>query len=180
MTFKDKWDNYRKTRKGDYAFRSRTRYNGVFGTLQNMGLEDGHGILDLGAGDCHFGQYCFQRGWRGSYTPVDATIGGHDLEYWAANGRWKWVVAIEVAEHLVDPLRFIREATKAARLGIVITTPNPRVVDVLKCDPTHVSVITTEQLHALHFAVTEQSYFSEQHKPGQLDTLLAYRKLSCK
>lgn len=180
MTFKEKWDNYRKTRKGDYAFRSRTRYNGVFGTLRNMGLKDGDSILDLGAGDCHFGQYCYQMAWRGSYRPVDATIGEHDLERWTAPGKWSWVVAIEVAEHLLDPLRFIREATKAARYGVVLTTPNPRVVDVLKCDSTHVSVITAQQLHALNFTVSEESYFSEQHTPGQLDTLLAYRRLSYK
>jgi len=62
----------------------------------------------------------------------------------------------------------------AAIVGAVITTPNPRVVNVLACDPTHVSVVTQQQLEALGWKVSQESFFSEQHNPGQLYTLLAW------
>jgi hypothetical protein len=176
-SFRGRWEKYRKTRRGDYAFRARTRYAGVFAKLQEMGLADGDGVLDMGAGDCHFGRYLFEQGWRGSYCPRDATIGkGYDLESWTPKAQWTWVVAIEVAEHLIDPLTFLRKLTRGAKKGAVITTPNPRVVDVLRCDPTHVSIITEEQLTALGWNVSQESYFSEQLNPGQLDTLLASRR----
>lgn len=173
--FRCRWEAYRKTRKGNYAFRARTRYAGVFAKLQEMGLKDGHSVLDLGAGDCHFGRYLFEQGWRGSYIPKDATIGkGIDLtNYWPRGANF--IIAIEVVEHLIKPLPFLDRISDAAKNGAVITTPNPRVVDVLACDPTHVSVVTEEQLTALGWSVSQESYFSEQHKPGQLDTLLAWR-----
>lgn len=158
-----KWEAYRKTRTGNYSFRSRTRYKGVYDALVSLGLKDGNSILDLGAGDCHFGRFCYESGWRGTYQPIDATIQGTDLEQWSGimpkfqTEPWDWIVAIEVAEHLLDPLRFIRAMIGSARKGVIITTPNPRVVNVLDCDPTHVSVISSEQLESLGFTVEERS-----------------------
>lgn len=174
-SFQAKWEAYRKTRRGDYAFRSRTRYAGVFTKLKQMGLQDGDSVLDLGAGDCHFGRYLFEQGWRGRYWPIDATINGEDLNGFGVMKN-EYVVAVEVVEHLIDPLCFIQQVRESAISGAVITTPNPRVVDVLACDPTHVSIVTQYQLKALGWSVSLESYFSEQHNPGQLDTLLAWVK----
>jgi hypothetical protein len=170
----EKWTKYLSERKGDYAFRSRTRYKGVFDALQTLGLCEGHSILDLGAGDCHFGRYLFESGWRGQYCPIDASISGMDLESWDADKRSaSFCVAIEVVEHLMSPIRFITRMMRTCSKGAVITTPNCRVVDVLACDPTHVSVVTQPQLESLGFTVTTASWFSEQHNPGQQDTLVA-------
>lgn len=180
MTFKEKWSEYLSSRRADYHFRARTRYKGVMDALVSIGLRDGNSVLDAGAGDCHFGRYLFEQGWRGKYTPVDATIGpeGTDLELWdPEKGLTSFCVAIEVAEHLINPLRFIERMQFASRMGVVVTTPNCRVVDVLGCDPTHVSIITKEQLEHHGFEVTTASWFSEQHNPGQQDTLVgAWKK----
>lgn len=175
MTHKEKWTKYLSERKATYEYRSRTRYRGVFDALLRLGLQDGHSIIDAGAGDCHFGRYLFESGWRGTYRPIDATIGsGVDLELWNPElNSATFCVAIEVAEHLIRPLRFIDRLKHAARAGVVITTPNCSVVDVLACDDTHVSVVTRQQLEALGFEVTTASWFSEHHAPGQQDTLLA-------
>lgn len=175
MTFKDKWMRYLADRRGTYAYRSRTRYKGVYDKLRAMGLEDGHSILDLGAGDCHFGRYIYEQGWRGTYRPVDASIDGTDLERYRLPD-WPWIVAIEVVEHLIRPMDFLSGMVAHASRGAVITTPNCRVVDVVGCDPTHVSIVTIEQLRALGFAVKTESWFSEKHQPSQQDTLLAWRE----
>lgn len=176
MTHKEKWTKYLSERKATYEFRARTRFSGVFDKLLALGLSDGHSILDAGAGDCQFGRYLFESGWRGRYEPIDATIGdGIDLNHYCSTlgeRKTSFCVAIEVAEHLIDPLLFLRKLQGAANLGVVITTPNCRVVDVLACDATHVSIITVPQLEQLGFEVTTASWFSEQHNPGQQDTLV--------
>jgi hypothetical protein len=173
VTHKEKWTKYLSERKATYEFRARTRYRGVFDALLSLGLQDGHSILDAGAGDCQFGRYLFERGWRGQYKPIDATISGEDLDYWDPDRKSAgFLVAIEVAEHLYNPIRFIHRLQDAAITGVVITTPNCRVVDVLACDETHVSVITQPQLEHLGFEVSTASWFSEQHNPGQQDTLI--------
>lgn len=179
MTHKEKWTKYLSERKATYEFRARTRYKGVFDALLSLGLQDGHSIFDAGAGDCQFGRYLFERGWRGRYDPVDASINGADLDCWKpGDTSVTFCVAIEVAEHLIRPMDFIQHMKNAARQGAVITTPNCRVVDVLACDETHVSIITPQQLERLGFEVTTASWFSEQHNPGQQDTLVgAWRRI---
>lgn len=164
-----KWTDYRDARKGTYEFRSRTRYAAVADRLFALGLSNRHTVLDVGAGSCQFGRYLRSRGWRGFYAPVDAVLDGVDLDVWTPP-RVDYAVAIEVVEHLYEPFRMLAALSLAARHGVVITTPNDEAVDVLLCDPTHVSIVAAPDLTGLHFTVERHTWFG---KPD--DTLLAWK-----
>lgn len=164
----DKWTNYRDSRQGTYEFRARTRYNAVADKLYNLGLQDDSVVLDVGAGTCQFGRYLSARGWKGWYWPVDAVLDGVDLETYVAP-KVDFVVCIEVVEHLHKPFRLIDMLQNAARHGFVLTTPNSETVDVIGCDPTHVSIVSYSDLLAKGFKIERHSWF------GTIDdTLLAW------
>lgn len=174
-----KWEEYRDSRRGTYEFRCRTRYVGVLGKLQELGLGTYSTVMDVGAGSCQFGRYLRSIGWRGLYVPVDAVLDGTDLEDWTFTRPVlfaDFVVSIEVAEHLSRPLAFLNTLEVAAGKGVVVTTPNPAVVDVRRCDPTHVSEISATHFRLLGWDVSQHSWFHEQDEPGQLDTLMAWRR----
>jgi hypothetical protein len=138
------WLNYMDTRRGTYAFRANTRYRCVADEL--LGLKDKHLLVDVGAGSCHFGHYLSaERGWRGRYLPVDAVLDGTDLETWEPRMHADYFTVIEVLEHLRDPWRLMDVLEKMVNRRIVATTPNPDVIDVLACDPTHVTPISLQQ-----------------------------------
>lgn len=170
-----KWESYRDSRKGTYEFRARTRYKAVADALFRMGLADFHSVMDVGAGSCQFGRYLREVGFRGLYIPVDAVIDGTDLETWtpAQQPRANFVVAIEVIEHVSRPMRLLSALRAAALRGIAITTPNPEAVDVLRCDPTHVSVVSPEDLKFHGMNVVRRSWFGVPD-----DTLLAWREIA--
>jgi SAM-dependent methyltransferase len=172
------WEEYRDSRRATYEYRAQTRYRGVADKLFEMGLEDWHTVLDVGAGTCQFGRYLRERGWRGLYSPVDAVIDGVNLESFRLPFcvRVDYVVCMEVLEHLHNWEWLFSMIDSVARRGFVLTTPNPEVVDVLKCDPTHVSVIHPGWLECRGMTVERRSWFSTKDNPGQLDTLLAWRK----
>ena len=165
-----KWEAYRDSRVGTYEFRARTRYKAVAECLRGLGLRDGHTVLDVGAGTCQFGRYLRQQEWAGLYIPVDAVLDGVDLERWPGTRPVDFVVSIEVLEHVKKPERLLTVLTESAARGVVITTPNPEAVDVLKCDPTHVSVVRPEMLASRYFRVERHSWFGVPN-----DTLLAWR-----
>lgn len=167
----EKWINYRDTRRGDYEFRSQTRYKGVADRLFAIGLNDRHSVLDVGAGTCQFGHSLWERQWFGEYKPVDAVIDGRDLETYEAE-RADFIVCIEVLEHLHNPLRLLDIMMRAARRAVVITTPNNMAVDVIACDPTHVSVITACDLLERGFTVERHSWFGVPD-----DTLLGWMRI---
>jgi 2-polyprenyl-3-methyl-5-hydroxy-6-metoxy-1,4-benzoquinol methylase len=168
--FMEKWIHYRDTRAGDYDYRCRTRYKAVADTLFLMGLDDGHSVRDIGAGSCQFGQYLHERGWRGDYIPVDAVIDGTNLDDYIPR-RADFIVSIETLEHLRYPVRLLALMRRAARSGMVITTPNPEAVDVLDCDPTHISVVSRRDLYSFHMQVERHSWFGIAE-----DTLLGWRR----
>lgn len=169
MTLLDKWTQYRDTRRGTFEFRARTRYKAVADRLFAMGLNDHHTLIDVGAGSCQFGLYLRQQGWRGIYIPIDAVIDGTDLEAWEPFPA-DFIVCIEVLEHLRHPEDLTWSVMKAARCGVVLTTPNTETVDVLGCDPTHVSVVPAWALEGLSFKVERHSWFGVP-----ADSLLAWR-----
>ena len=80
--------------------------------------------------------------------PVDRWTGpaGLDLDRWVPPRRWDWFACLEVLEHLANPLRLLEVVCDAAASGVVVTTPNPEVVDVLALDPTHRTPLTRQQL----------------------------------
>jgi hypothetical protein len=165
-----KWTNYRDARKATYEYRCATRYKAVAERLFALGLRDCHTVVDVGAGSCQFGRYLRERGWRGIYSPVDAVVDGVDLETWLPAWQSDFVVSIEVLEHVLAPMRLLAACSCASRVATVITTPNPEAVDVIKCDPTHVSVVTPSDLAARMFTVERHSWFGVAD-----DTLLAWR-----
>jgi hypothetical protein len=129
-----------------YAERS-ARYEVAADRLMTGGLSDRHALADVGAGHTEL-DVCLRiaHGWRGRYVPWDRWTGDVDLETWVPPVHWEWVAALEVLEHLQDPFRLLLDLMASATLGVVVTTPNPEVVDVLAMDPTHVTPITRDQL----------------------------------
>jgi hypothetical protein len=71
---------------------------------------------------------------EGRTAPLAA---GLDLDCWVPPRRWDWFACLEVLEHLTSPTRLLDMMCDAAVHGVVVTTPNPEVVDVLALDPTH-------------------------------------------
>lgn len=170
--FIEKWEAYRDSRQGDYEYRCRTRYKAVADKLFALGLGDWHSIRDVGAGTCQFGRYLRTRGWKGDYIPVDAVIDGTDLERYEPP-KSDFIVCIETVEHLHNPFRLIGAMNRAARVGIILTTPNPDAVDVLACDPTHISFVLTSDLRSFGLSTEKHSWFGVEN-----DTLLGWR-LTC-
>lgn len=170
LSLMDKWRRYRDSRRGTYEFRSRTRYAAVYDRLAAMGLRDGATVLDVGAGSLQFGRYLADRGWQGKYIPVDAVLDGTDLDDWESPVA-DFIVCIEVLEHLRRPGVCIRELCLSAVSGVVITTPNCEAVDVLGCDPTHISVVELSLLESYSFTVERHGWFGVPN-----DSLLAYRR----
>lgn len=165
---RQKWEHYRDTRQGTYEFRARTRYKAVAHRLYWLGLRCGDSICDVGAGEQQFLQYLYDRGWYGEYRPVDAVIDGTDLETFNPRPA-TWYVCIEVLEHLHDWQRLLDLMRAAATRGIVITTPNHLAVDVIGCDPTHVSIVKPEDLLRRGMTVQPVSWFGKPH-----DSLIAW------
>lgn len=169
MNHRTKWERYRDSRRGTYDFRCQTRYKEVREKLLALGLKDGDTVLDVGAGTCQFGRYLEEQGWNGEYFPVDAVLDGTDLENWVVDWEYDFIVSIEVLEHLFEPYRLMRSILRKYRKGVVITTPNCEAVNVIACDPTHVSVVHPDWLSNVGLKVERHSWFGETN-----DTLLAF------
>jgi hypothetical protein len=169
----EKWTMYMLDRKGDYAFRSATRYRAVADKLFEMGLNDTHVLMDVGAGSCQFMHYLSrERDWTGRYLPVDAVLDGTNLEQWAPVCNVDFTVCIEVIEHLTMPHVMLQKIERATRYGVVATTPNPDVIDVLACDPTHVTSVPSTVFTGLGWSWESTQLFG---KPD--DTLVGYKVL---
>jgi hypothetical protein len=125
------------------------RYEVAADRLFTGGLTDRDVVADIGAGHTEL-DVCLRQthGWRGRYVPVDRWTAPIDLDAWTPPVRWDWFACLEVLEHLHDPRRLLDCMLDAAIKGVVITTPNPEVVDVLAMDPTHRTPIRREQLAA--------------------------------
>lgn len=168
-----KWEEYRDARQATYEYRAQSRYKGVADKLFEMGLRDWHTVLDVGAGTCQFGRHLRERGWRGLYSPVDAVVDGVDLERWRPMYAVDFIVSIETLEHLHQWPELLSRMVWASSRGVVLTTPNLEAVDVLKCDPTHVSILHPSELEMEHgFTVERRTWYGVPN-----DTLLAWRKL---
>ncbi|MGH8906946.1 MAG: hypothetical protein ACRD0K_10615 [Egibacteraceae bacterium] len=134
-------DRYLAERTSTYESR-RTRYSKAAGRLRERGLADSDTLVDVAAGWTEF-DYCLRHelDWRGRYIPIDGGIDGTDLHTWVPARRAEWFVALEIIEHLVDPARLVLLMQAHADKGLVISTPNPAVVDVKAMDPTHVTPV---------------------------------------
>lgn len=161
---------YLASRQANYEFRCR-RYKGVADRLYNLRLWDWDSIADVGAGEQQFRHYMRStRGWKGQYHPVDGSIDGTNLEEWVPSQRYSFVIAIEVLEHLHNYERMMEIMERYSIWGAVATVPNPDVVDVLGCDPTHVSVIPAITFVERGWSVACESFFGVPN-----DTIIAWR-----
>lgn len=138
------------------------RYVTAADRLTAGGLCDLHTVADIGAGGTEL-DYLLraERGWRGRYLPVDRWTGpdGLDLECWVPLRRWDWFACLEVLEHLDDPMRLLDVMCDAAVLGVVVSTPNPAVVDVLALDPEHRTPVTREELAAAGLYTSVHNFY---------------------
>lgn len=152
-------ENYLQGRTGCYSYRA-VRYNAAVSRMVDMGLDDEDLVVDVGAGWTEL-DFCMRTDWRwrGRYYPVDGMLDGTDLEDWVPPRGAGFFVALEVLEHLRDPDRLLRHMAAASTKGLVVSVPNPRTVNVLAMDPTHITVVTAEMLRAHGLTVEEHSFF---------------------
>jgi hypothetical protein len=159
-------------RTGKYEFRA-IRYRAAIDVMLANGLDDSMTIFDVGAGMTEF-DYTLRAeyNWRGRYIPVDGGIDGTDLNNWIPPREAHWFVALELLEHLDNPIHgLLFNMQRAATRGIVISTPNPLTTDVLGMDPTHVCEIHKSDLEMAGMTVTEETFYGGVFSNGKPDSL---------
>ena len=152
---------YIGNRYSTYEFRS-IRYEAVLESLRLLGMSDEDSITDVGGADGEFGRYLKENGHTGAYSVIDGMIDGTDLNRWTPEaGSSDFVVSIEVVEHLECPQTFLKTLDCASRKGVVVTTPNPHVVDVKAMDATHISPTYPADFYSVGFRVYPAILFFE-------------------
>lgn len=160
---------YLKSRTATYGQRKQ-RYKAVADLLVGSGLYNDYTICDVGAGWTDFDYYLRrEHDWRGRYWPVDGAFDGIDLNDWEPPQPVDYFIAIEVLEHLHTPFRLVQRLLALAQIRVIVTTPNPAVVNVLAVDPTHQTPIYRGLLEKYGFRVEERSFFGQDR-----DSLLAW------
>lgn len=157
-TIKQGCNEYLSSRVSDYEFRCR-RYDAVIRKMIFMGLRNSDTVLDFGCGRQDLKRRLSEWGFSLSYQGVDGSINGVDLNCWLPPGRYDFIVAVEVLEHLENPSRLLSRLPSKANKGVVVTTPNPLVVDVIGCDPTHISIVRPGDLMDFGYEWSEESLF---------------------
>lgn len=166
-------DQYLSDRTGKYEYRAE-RYRTAIEWMLVHGLDDSMTVVDVGAGMTEF-DYCLRAEYdfRGRYIPVDGGIDGTDLNKWIPPREAHFFVALEILEHLAEPMRLARVMREKAIRGVVISTPNPRTTDVLGMDPTHVAEVHEHDLIFGGFDVKETVFYGGVFSQGRPDSLFA-------
>lgn len=166
-------DQYLDSRTGKYEYRA-VRYRAAIDWMVRNGLDDSMTVVDVGAGMTEL-DYCLRTEYdfRGRYIPVDGGIDGTDLNVWVPPREVHFFVALEILEHLRDPMRLASACLDKAIRGMVISTPNPATTDVIGMDPTHVSEVHMSDLVRTGFHVTERTFYGGTFSNGAPDSLLA-------
>lgn len=166
-------DQYLDSRTGKYEYRA-VRYRAAINWMFSSGLDDTMTIVDIGAGMTEL-DFCLRRefNWRGRYIPVDGGIDGTDLNVWSPPREAHYFVALEILEHLRDPMRLAKDLLAKAIRGVVVSTPNPRTTDVIGMDPTHVSEVHISDLAMAGFHVDEKTFYGGVFSNGEPDSLFA-------
>lgn len=169
------WQNYLANQPSYGSYKDRIpEYRLVAYELFLMGLKNDMTIIDVGAGYGDFGRYLNEsEDWKGSYVPLDGSIDGVDFNEWVPDSDLKadFVVSIETIEHIDNPSRLVDIFKDIATVGIVVTTPNPEVVDVLAVDPTHVYPVWADEL-SLWGAEVKETEFCGRGSALHGDTLV--------
>lgn len=173
---RDRWRNYLVTTDTYGTYEDRCpEYRVVAYELRKMGMRADDTVVDVGAGMGDFGRFLRENGFTGTYIPIDGAQDGTDLNEWIPdeNLRADFVVCIETLEHLDNPDETVAWLMTVAGEGIVVTTPNPAVVDVCAVDPTHVTPIRKEDLLSLGFdSVFEVEFCGRGNVEEGWDTLV--------
>lgn len=165
------YDEYLGQRTGCYEYRS-IRYSAAGHTFKMYGLNHDHTVYDIGAGMTELDHHLrTKHDWRGRYIPIDGSIDNTDLDFWEPQREVDFVAALEILEHLYAPDRLVRALQANTRKAIAVSVPNPRTVDVIGIDPTHVTVITREMLEGWGFGVTEATFYGGKFSNGEPDSL---------
>ena len=172
MTTIAEHDQYLSERTGCYEYRE-VRYSAAASKLLAIGLTERSTVYDIGAGMTEFDYHLRSaHGWRGRYIPIDGSIDGTDLNTWYPPRIATHAVALELLEHLYEPRRLVDVLQAKMTSSVVVSVPNPRTVDVLGIDPTHVSIITAEMLETWGFRVEERTFYGGVLSNGEPDALL--------
>ena len=147
-----------------------------------MGLDENDSVLDFGGGDAEL-EKCMRDefGWKGLYVNVDYVTGldiKQVLAEHAANFRCDFVTGLEVIEHLDQPWVniMLMRLPFYARKGVVLSTPDPLVQDVLAMDNTHVTPVYPVMFAARGYTVERHMLYDGYYSEGQVDGLIAYKK----
>ena len=164
-------DSYLSERSGSYEYRA-IRYRHTIKWMIENGLNDDMTVVDIGAGWTEF-DYTLRKefDWKGRYIPVDGGIDGSDLNAWTPPREAHFFVALEILEHLHDPIRLLNELKANAIKGVAISTPNPDTTDVLAMDQTHVIEVKRFMLESQGMQVSDELFYGGVYSNGQKDNL---------
>lgn len=151
-----------------------------------MGLQENDSLLDVGGGDEEMAK-CLREefGWRGVYSNLDWKR-GYDIEvelitpgdphYW----RHDFVTCLEVVEHFPEPTAYklLARLPLFARKGVVVSTPNPHVQDVLQMDDTHRCGIYDTSFIRRGYTVEHHMLYDGYYSGGLVDGYVAYKSTS--
>ena len=156
------WSDYLVKTESYGTFEQRCpEYHIVHWYLKNLGLRDDDLVVDVGAGSCDMDHFLRTKaGWRGKYLPIDGATYGIDFndvapEDYLPAADADFYVCIETLEHVYDPEALVKAMQKRAKRGIIVTTPNADVVDVVAVDSTHVMPIHPQDLKNWGFEVSK-------------------------
>ncbi len=128
------------------------RYAAVLHNLVLMGFSHGDLVVDVGAGMCDFARYVYQQDFAFRYVPIDGSISGINLESDILTLlKADWYVCIETVEHMNNPFLLLQRMKNYAERGVVVTTPNPDVTDVLALDSDHKTAVNAREFVCMKF-----------------------------
>jgi hypothetical protein len=167
----DACDSYLSERTGSYEYRA-IRYRKTIQWMLDNGLTDDMTVIDVGAGWTEF-DYTLrvEFNWRGRYIPIDGGVDGTDLNTWIPFREAHFFVALEILEHLHDPLRLLEAMKLNAVKGVAISTPNPETTDVLAMDQTHVIEVGRDMLESAGLTVEDCLFYGGVFSNGASDNL---------
>lgn len=173
-TTRDRWKHYLWTCPSYGSQQDRVpEYDVTWQILRRGGVTDRDLIVDVGCGDQGLDIYLRRlAAFRGQYLGLDGSIQGIDLNFWEPPHRADWFVALEVIEHLEKPAHIIRRMLRYADKGVIISTPNADVVDVLAVDPTHVTPVGIKDVEEWGM---EHQEFAMNPGRGEGDTLFGWK-----
>lgn len=171
----NRWQTYLETTETYGTFEQRVpEYYTVGKYLNYLGLKDDDLVVDVGAGTCDMDHYLRTRtGWRGRYLPIDGATHGIDFnevepEDYLPKSHADFYVCIETLEHVYEPRKLAEAMLSRATRGVIVTTPNADIVDVIAADSTHVYAIHPEELKEWGFSVIKVTF----NDRGEGDTLV--------